>query len=139
LRVAFAAAETSFDDCVRFIPWQAQPAFFALLDRADVYLDSIGFSGFNTTMQAVERGTPIVAFEGEFMRGRFASAILRQIGLDEWVADSTGQYVQLVERLALDKDARDSARRQMIERRRQLFDDRETVAALGKQLLQLCG
>jgi protein O-GlcNAc transferase len=138
LRAAFASADTSFDDFIRFIPWQAQSAFFALLDRADVYLDSIGFSGFNTTMQAVERGTPVVAFEGEFMRGRFASAILRQIGLDDWVASSTGQYVQLAERLAKDQGARDSVRAQIIERRRRLFDDRETVAALGERLLQLC-
>lgn len=137
LRASFAAAGVSFDDCVRFIPWQSQPAFFALLDRADVYLDTIGFSGFNTTMQAIERGTPVVAFEGEFMRGRFASAILRQMGLDEWVATSTEQYVQLVERIVLDKSLRRSVHKQIIDRRRPLFDDRQTVAALGDLLLRL--
>ena len=138
LRVAFAAAGVNFDECVRFIPWQPQPAFFAWLDRADVYLDSIGFSGFNTTMQAIERGTPIVAFEGEFMRGRFASAILRQLGLDEWVATSTAHYVELVERLATDRGQCRSVRKQIVDRRRQLFDDRETVSALEKELLTLC-
>jgi predicted O-linked N-acetylglucosamine transferase (SPINDLY family) len=139
LRASFELAGLNFDDCVRFIPWQSQPDFFALLDRADVYLDSIGFSGFNTTMQAIERGTPIVAFEGEFMRGRFASAILRQIGLDEWVANSAEQYAQLAERLASDKKARDLARRQIADRRQQLFDDQETAAVFGKQLTALCG
>ena len=138
LRTAFASAGLSIDDCVRFIPWQPQPAFFAWLDRADVYLDSIGFSGFNTTMQAIERGTPIVAFEGEFMRGRFASAILRQIGLDEWVGTSTAHYVELVERLASDRGRCRSVRKQIVDRRQQLFDDREPVFALEKELLTLC-
>lgn len=137
LRASFALAGVSFDDCVRFIPWQAQAGFFAVLDRTDVYLDTIGFSGFNTTMQAIERGTPIVAFEGEFMRGRFASAILRQVGLDEWVATSTDQYVQLAERLALDGTERRRVRQGIVDRRSQLFDDRESVADLGKMLLNL--
>jgi predicted O-linked N-acetylglucosamine transferase (SPINDLY family) len=138
LRSAFSSARMDFDDCVRFIPWQSQSAFFALLDRADVYLDSIGFSGFNTTMQAIERGTPIVAFEGEFMRGRLASAILRQIGLDEWVAGSTDDYLRLVERIATDNRARDAASKQIIARRRQLFNDRESVNALGAYLIERC-
>lgn len=112
--------------------------FFGLLDRATVYLDSLGFSGFNTTMQAIERGTPIIAFEGEFMRGRFASAILRQMGLDEWVATSSEQYVQLVERLSLDRGAQDAVRRRISASRHQLFDDRQTVAALGERVLRLC-
>ena len=138
LRASFAIHGLSFDDCVRFIPWQSQPEFFGLLDRADVYLDSIGFSGFNTTMQAIERGTPVVAYEGEFMRGRFASAILRQIGLDQWVANSTDQYIALVETLVSDEKLRQEAREQIIERRGVLFDDRETVVALEKELLALC-
>lgn len=138
LRASFARLGVSFDDSVRFIPWQSQPEFFALLDRADVYLDSIGFSGFNTTMQAIERGTPVVAFEGEFMRGRFASAILRQIGLDKWVAGSTDQYIALVETLVSDAKERQQARDQIVERRQELFDDRETVVAIEKVLQALC-
>jgi predicted O-linked N-acetylglucosamine transferase (SPINDLY family) len=137
LRRAFEAAGLRFEDCVRFIPWQAQAAFFGLLDRADVYLDSVGFSGFNTTMQAVERGTPVVAFEGAFMRGRFASAILRQAGLDEWVADSPEAYARCVERLCADRGLRDDVRGQVAARRAGLFDDRATVAALAEQLTSL--
>jgi predicted O-linked N-acetylglucosamine transferase (SPINDLY family) len=137
LRTAFQAAQVDFDASVVFLPWQPQADFFALLDRTDVFLDSIGFSGFNTTMQAVERATPIVAFEGEFARGRFASAILRQMGLDEWVAVSVEQYVDLVVHLALDATARERTKRQMVERRPKLFADRDTVAALGNHLLRM--
>lgn len=137
LRGAFLAAGVDFDTSVAIIPWQPQAAFFAFLDRADVYVDSIGFSGFNTVMQAVERATPMVAFEGEFMRGRFASAVLRQMGMDEWVASSTDQFVGLVERMACDDTARARVRQQLADRRKPLFDDQETVAALAEHLLRL--
>ena len=137
LRAAFQAAELEFDACVAIVPWQPQAGFFAFLDRADVYLDSIGFSGFNTVMQAVERATPIVAFEGEFMRGRFASAILRQMGMDEWVATSTEQFIALVARMASDGTARSQAKQQMAQRSAPLFDDKETVTALASHLLRL--
>ena len=138
LRSAFQAAGIDFDASVVFLPWQSQAGFFGVLDRADVYLDSIGFSGFNTTMQAVERATPIVAFEGDFARGRFASAILRQMGMDDWVAHTVNHYVDLVARLALDKAQRDQTRARIVARRSALLGDRETVSVLGTHLLSLC-
>lgn len=137
LRAAFQAQDVDFDACAVFVPWQPQAGFFAWLDRADVYLDTPGFSGFNTVMQAVERATPLVAYEGAFLRGRFASAILRQMGLDDWVADSPARYVALVERLVRDTAARSALRQAMRERRAPLFGDRDTVAALGEHLLRL--
>jgi predicted O-linked N-acetylglucosamine transferase (SPINDLY family) len=137
LRRAFESAGVDFDQHVRFIPRQAPAAFFGLLDRADVFLDSIGFSGFNTVMQAVERSAPIVAFEGEFMRGRFGSAILRQAGLDEWIADTPEGYVDRVARLCERPSEREALRKRMASARAPLFDDRRTVAALGEHLLAL--
>ena len=137
LRAAFEAAGVSFEASVRFLPWQPQAAFFGLLDRCDVYLDSAGFSGFNTTMQAIERGTPVVAWEGEFMRGRFASGILRQAGLAEWVADTAAGYAERVERLCADRSLRERVRGQIVARRATLLDDRATVAALAEHLVRL--
>ncbi len=137
LRAAFEVQGMDFDACVVFVPWQPQAGFFAWLDRTDVYLDTLGFSGFNTVMQAVERATPLVAFEGEFLRGRFASAILRQMGLDEWIAESPERYVELVERLVQDTVARSTLRQRMQERRAALFGDHGTVIALREHLLRL--
>ena len=136
LRQAFVAAQMDFDECVRFIPWQSQADFFGVLNRADVYLDSIGFSGFNTTMQAIEMATPVVAWDGEFMRGRFASGILSEAGLGEWVANSSENYVEKVARICEDKETRDQYKRQIVLQRGVLFDDRKAVNALGALLLE---
>jgi protein O-GlcNAc transferase len=137
LKLAFDAAGLPFDDCVRFIPWQNHAAFFGVLDRTDVYLDSIGFSGFNTTMQAIERGVPIVAWEGEFMRGRFASGILRQAGLDEWVADTKESYLERVERLCTQRSLREKLREEIVTRRSGLYEDQAGVEVLALRLIAM--
>jgi predicted O-linked N-acetylglucosamine transferase (SPINDLY family) len=139
LRDAFAAAGMDFGQSVRFIPWQSQEGFFGLLHEADLMLDSVGFSGFNTAMQAVECGTPIVAWEGGQMRARFASAILQALELDQWVARSPQEFAALAQRLCADPGLRRQVRDHIMAHRTRLYDDRATVEALGQQLLALAG
>jgi predicted O-linked N-acetylglucosamine transferase (SPINDLY family) len=86
------------------IPWQPRAAFHGLMKRADVYLDTIGFSGSTPAMQAVGSGLPIVTREGRFMRGRLASGLLKQIGLSELVAQSEEEYVATAARLVRDAE-----------------------------------
>jgi len=137
LRDAFAAAGVDFEAHVRFLPWLPQSAFFGLLQRADVFLDTLGFSGFNTAIQAVECGTPMVAWEGRFMRGRFASSMLRSMEMDDWVADSHEAYAQKVERLCADAALRQQVRAEIAARRTALFADRASVEAFAALLEKL--
>lgn len=135
LQQAFLKAGVRFETGVRFVPWQPQAQFFGWLDRADVFLDTIGFSGFNTAIQAIERGTPIVAYEGEGMRGRFASALLRQLSLEAYVARDVEQYISLVQALLHSPAAGAEYREALEERRGTLWDDRATVEALANEIL----
>jgi protein O-GlcNAc transferase len=135
LRGVFASAELDFDDHGIFIPWQPRPAFYGLLRRADVYLDTIGFSGFNTAMQAVECGLPIVSREGRFLRGRFASGILQRMGLSELVAGSEEDYVALAVRLVQDLEYRERVRTRLAASRQILFEEPAPIRALEDFLL----
>lgn len=138
LRNAFIHANVDFDSSVRFIPWQSQASFFGLLDIATVYLDSLGFSGFNTVMQAIERNTPVVAYEGQFMRGRFASAILQRLGLIEMVATNPDQFIQITVRFIQDASLRRVIKRKIQLGKDVLYSDKETTHELGRQLVQVC-
>jgi protein O-GlcNAc transferase len=126
-----------FEDHARLIPWQDKPAYHALMRRADLMLDTIGFSGFNTAMQAIECGLPIVAREGRFMRGRFGSGILRTIGLEELVAADEKAYVDLAVSVASDRERRGALQRRIEDRRAPLFDDVGTVRAFEDSILEL--
>jgi len=139
LRAAFSAAGLDFAAHVAFIPWQDPAHFFGLMTQADVLLDSPGFSGFNTAMQAVECGVPIVAYQGAFLRGRFASGILRQMGLDRWVAESDAGYVERAVSLCMQRSERETLRDQLIARRQPLFSDVLAARALQDWLLGVAG
>jgi protein O-GlcNAc transferase len=135
LELAFDRARLDFKRYVVFVPWQPQAEFYGLMTRADVFLDTVGFSGFNTAMQAVECGLPIVAMEGRFMRGRFGSAILKRMGLDELVATSEPAYVELAVKLARDPEYRGRIRREIETARQILYADKAPVSALQEFLV----
>lgn len=130
LDLVFAKANLKIGDFCVFIPWQEKAAFYGLMRRADVYLDTLGFSGFNTAMQAVECGLPIVTREGRFMRGRLASGILRCMELTELVVGTEAEYVNLAVRLARDKDFNQAVRHRIAMSREVLYNDVEPVRAL---------
>jgi predicted O-linked N-acetylglucosamine transferase (SPINDLY family) len=60
--------------------------FLALNEAADVYLDGIGWSGCNTTFEAIAMGLPVVTLPGDLMRKRHSFAMLKMMGLTETVA-----------------------------------------------------
>jgi predicted O-linked N-acetylglucosamine transferase (SPINDLY family) len=136
LREAFAARGLDFERHVTFVPWQEESAFYGLLGAADVCIDTIGFSGFNTALRAIECGLPVVTIEGRFLRGRLASGILRRMALDELVASGPEQYVELAVRLARNADRREAVRRRIREARPLLFGDLEPIRALEDFLAQ---
>jgi len=126
----FEQAGIDFGDYVIFIPWQEISVFYGLMNKADVFLDTIGFSGFNTAIQAVECGLPIVSREGRFMRGRFANGFLQRMGLSELIAGSDEEYIELAVRLIKDAEYRQYIHQRIEATRHVLFDDHETVRAL---------
>ena len=136
LRDAFAHAQLELDEFVTFIPFQTQQSFYGLLKRADVYLDTIGFSGFNSAIQAVECGLPVVTREGRFLRGRLASGILKRIGLDELVARSENEYIELAVRLSQDSGFREQMRNRIEQNRAVLFEDESPIRALEDFLIE---
>jgi predicted O-linked N-acetylglucosamine transferase (SPINDLY family) len=136
LRVAFARAGFDYERSVAFVPVLPRPAYYGLMRRSAALLDTIGFSGFNTAMQAVECGLPIVAYEGKFMRGRFASGILRQMHMDDWVAGDSARFVELAAQLANDGEKRREARARIEAARAPLFDDPAPVRALESVLVR---
>jgi predicted O-linked N-acetylglucosamine transferase (SPINDLY family) len=130
LEGAFARAGLRLDDCAVFLSWLDPADFQRLLQRADLFLDTIGFSGFNTAMQAIECGLPLVTREGRFMRGRLASGILRRMDLAELVADSDEAYADLAEKIVRQPEYAKDLRLRIAAKRDILFADEAPIRAL---------
>ncbi|WP_181701939.1 O-linked N-acetylglucosamine transferase, SPINDLY family protein [Chthonobacter albigriseus] len=97
---AFAAAGLKAERHIVVVPPVTQEAFASLIALGDVYLDSIGWSGGNTTLEAIACDLPIVTMPTALMRGRHSAAILKRIGMDDWIAETPEGYVELAVRLA---------------------------------------
>jgi predicted O-linked N-acetylglucosamine transferase (SPINDLY family) len=136
LASAFEREGLDAERYLRFVPWLSRPAFYGLMQRADVFLDTIGFSGFNTALQAVECALPVVAREGRFLRGRLASGLLKRIDLQELVATTGADYAALAVRLARDRAYREDIRGRIAARRHLLYEDRAPILALEQFLAQ---
>jgi predicted O-linked N-acetylglucosamine transferase (SPINDLY family) len=137
LESAFAARGMLFSDHCIVIPWLDKPMYYGLMRCSDVMLDTIGCSGFNTAMQAMECALPIVTREGEFMRGRFASGILRTLGLPDLGASDEQEYIKLAVSIAGSVERRRDIRSLIESRRGLLFGDIGTVSAFEEWLLEM--
>lgn len=123
LERTFLEQGLDFDRHVRFVPHQPIATFHGLLSRANVALDTIGFSGYNTAIQAIECGLPLVTLEGRFLRGRLASGILRQLRVTDLITQTPDDYVNLCERLVMDKAFNERIRTELVQRRAILYGD----------------
>lgn len=139
LRKKFAAENVDFDACVCVVPLLDRARFFGLMERATLLLDTIGFSGFNTALQGIECGLPVLAFEGDFMRGRLASCLMRRMGLTELVASSEIEFAQKAVALAQDKNKLKRLRGEIVGRRAILFRDLAPIRRLEEVLAQEIG
>ncbi|MBF0295996.1 MAG: tetratricopeptide repeat protein [Magnetococcales bacterium] len=117
-----------------FLPWLPGEAFHGLMRHATLMLDTIGFSGFNTVLRAVECLLPVVTLEGRFLRGRLGAGILRRLGVTETIAGGIGEYVELAVRLTHDASWRQAIRERMAVNLPCLFEDPLPVRRLEELL-----
>jgi protein O-GlcNAc transferase len=130
LEGAFAAAGLKYEDhCILLAPMEMN-RFQAASAQCDVMLDSIGWSGGNTTLEALAQDLPIVTHQGELMRGRVSAGMLRMMGMDETVARTVDEYVALAVRIGRDPAWRSDLKRRVVEQRHRLYRDRTCIEAL---------
>jgi protein O-GlcNAc transferase len=109
LQLVFEEAGLVFDRYVIMSPRQDQQSwadYISLPMNSDIFLDSIGWSGGLTTMDAVACSLPIVTCPTSLMRGRHSFGILKHIGVTETIAANKAEYVELAVRLGLDQQWR---------------------------------
>jgi len=81
LQRAFAAHGLDSSKHCAFCGRLNSARFSALLHFSDVYLDSIGWSGVNTTLEGLQHDLPIITIAAPLMRGRHTLGILREMGV----------------------------------------------------------
>jgi predicted O-linked N-acetylglucosamine transferase (SPINDLY family) len=78
--------------------------YLAWMGRVDVALDPFPFNGHTTTCDALWQGVPVVTLAGATYASRFGSSAHVSLGLQELIAQSPPQYVEIAARLAGDAE-----------------------------------
>ncbi len=117
-----------------FLPRLEHGDYLRVNALCDAMLDTLHWSGGNTSLDAFAAGLPLVTLPGRFMRGRQSLAMLRLSGLEELVAKDEDDYVRIAGRLAGDRPWRKRIGARVLEGGAKIFDDPAPIAALGSLL-----
>lgn len=96
----------------------------------DLMLDSLHWSGGNTSLDALACGLPLVTLPGDFMRGRQSMAMLRLSELDELVAADVDDYLRIASRLGRDREWRTALRERLAQAVNAVFGRDDSVKSL---------
>lgn len=118
-----------------FLPRMDRDAYLQVNRSCDVMLDTLYWSGGNTSLDALACALPIVTLPGEFMRGRQSYAMLKMMGLDELIARDKKDYVAIALRLGADSAWREEIRQQISQNTDKVFENELPVKELEQFLL----
>jgi len=103
----------------------------------DIVLDPFPFSGCTTTCDALWMGVPIITRPGSTLVSRQSAAILDALELNEFIADSTQEYIETAIKLAKDKTRRSELRLSLRGKMQTVFDPQIFAGRLLEQFQQL--
>jgi protein O-GlcNAc transferase len=127
---ALAVHGLQLEDRVVFLPYMAHAEYLRVNACCNVMLDTLHWSGGNTSLDAIASGLPMVTLPGALMRGRQSAAMLRLLGLDELVASDSREYVEKAVAIGGDRDRRAALAQRIGAARPALFDRDEPIRAL---------
>jgi protein O-GlcNAc transferase len=130
LERAFASVGLKAADYCVLLPRLSQNRFSAAIGQCDIVLDSIGWSGFNSTSEGMHHNLPVVAMRGALMRGRHTMAILKRMEVEETITETVDDYVSIAVRLARDLPWRLAIKDKISRNKHRLYRDASCVSAL---------
>ena len=130
LERAFAAVGLDYRHYCVILPRSPARAVLGAIACCDVFLDSIGWSGCNSTLESLTADLPIVTVRGPLMRSRHSAAILEMMGVTETIASGVDDYVATAARLAREPALRTAMSRRIGANKHRLYRDRHSITAL---------
>jgi len=135
LHAAFAAQGMEADDYVRLLPRMNIAQFDAVGRACDLFLDNPGWSGFNSALECLAVGLPVLTCRGNTVRSNHAAAVLERIGLGDVIANDMEALATMAVLLGKYPDARAALSTRIAEGLPQLYEDPSPVRALEDWLL----
>jgi protein O-GlcNAc transferase len=114
----------------RVLPPLPHPDYLRVNLVCDAMVDTLHWSGGNTSLDALACGLPIVTLPGAHMRGRQSAGMLSLLGIPELIARDRADYLAIAARLVEDAGARRDLRSRIRARQGQLFNRTDAIERL---------
>jgi predicted O-linked N-acetylglucosamine transferase (SPINDLY family) len=135
MQIEFIKNNLEINSYIQIIPFLDTSKFSNVLSKGTIYLDSIGFSGFNTAIKAIEENLPIVSLNNDRLKGNLANALLIRLGLRELIANSYEEYFVIINKILNDENYRQIIIKKIQENKNIIYEDNEVIHALEKFIL----
>lgn len=122
---------------IRFFPQCSRNDYLRVNGVCDVMIDSLHWSGGNTTLDALHCGLPVITCPGKFMRGRQSMAMLRRLDCEEVIAETPQQLANIAVELAKNKIRREQISAKIRANLPNLTDSHESLHVLTSHLRTL--
>ena len=123
LERAFGARGLAIRERAIVLPSLSHPDYLRVNRVCDAMLDTLHWSGGNTSLDALACGLPVVTLPGALMRSRQTAGMLEVLGAPDLIAANRDEYLRIALRLANDAAWRDEQRARIDAGRIRLFDD----------------
>ncbi|HET7777540.1 MAG TPA: tetratricopeptide repeat protein, partial [Rudaea sp.] len=125
------------DKHLLFLGQRTREEYLRVNLACDVMVDSLHWSGGNTSLDALHCGLPIATHPGALMRGRQSAAMLKTMDCAELIADSARGVAGLCVEIANDSPRRSSLGARIRDALPRLTGSDEPLVALNDTLRQL--
>ena len=137
LRLKFKNNGLKSEGKIIFIPYLTRNGFNTLMNAGKILLDNMYFSSFNTSMQALGCNLPVVTMQGNFMRSKATSGMLKMIKVEELIATNEKIYIEIIEKLVNDDEYYKFLKDKIKNNIDLLYRDTAPIRSLEKFLINL--
>lgn len=127
---AFRRFNLNAQDYVVFLPPLPPDWYHTLNFLTDVYLDTIGWSGCNSVLEALSCNLPVVTLPTGLMRGREGFAILTMMDSTDTIAKTVDDYIALAVKLGKDLALRQEISKKIAQKKHLVYRDETCVRGL---------
>ncbi|MBM3811421.1 MAG: glycosyltransferase [Acidimicrobiia bacterium] len=117
------------EERLRVVGRRKRKQHWELYREVDVALDPFPYNGATATCEALWMGVPVITLSGRTHASRLGVGILTQTGLEECIAGSREEYVEMAVRIAREQDWRAAVRGGLRDRFAQRMMDGGRTAA----------
>jgi predicted O-linked N-acetylglucosamine transferase (SPINDLY family) len=86
-------------ESVKVFPALTNKEYLSIFEAGDISIDSFHFGGYNTVIDALYLGKPVITLEGKHAYNKFAAALFRKAGLQELIASNENDYIEKILKL----------------------------------------